>query len=158
MFRKILYPTDFSKSAQAAFEYVKKLKEAGTEEVVLIHVYDERYIDIHWEIESFIHETEPVEKVKHDVVKAMLKKNYNKLKELEKQLNDLGLKTEVIVDEGVPFEMIIKTAEEFNVSVIVMGSHGKSGFVEKMLGSTTGRVLQRSKIPMLIVKPQIDKR
>lgn len=158
MFRKILYPTDFSKSAQAAFEYVKKLKEAGTEEVVLIHVYDERYIDIHWEIESFIHETEPVEKVKHDVVKAMLKKNYNKLKELEKQLNDLGLKTEMIVDEGIPFEMIIKTAEEFNVSVIVMGSHGKSGFVEKMLGSTTGRVLQRSKIPMLIVKPPIDKR
>ena len=150
MFKKILYPTDFSESAQAAFEYVKKLKDAGTEEVVLLHVYDEKYIDIHWEIESF-------EKVKHDVVKALLKKNYNKLKELEKQLNDLGLKTEMIVDEGIPFEMITKTSEEFNVSIIVMGSHGERGFIEKILGSTTGRVLQRSKIPVLIVKPKMDK-
>jgi len=40
MFRKILYPTDFSKDAEKALEYVKKLKEAGTEEVVILHVID----------------------------------------------------------------------------------------------------------------------
>ena len=32
MFRKILYPTDFSAVAEKALEYVKKLKEAGTKE------------------------------------------------------------------------------------------------------------------------------
>jgi len=36
MFRKILYPTDFSDSANAALSYVKKLKEAGAEEVILL--------------------------------------------------------------------------------------------------------------------------
>ena len=157
MFKKILYPTDFSESAQAAFKYVKKLKDAGTEEVVLIHVYDERYIDVHWEIESFIHENEPVEKAKHDVIKTLLNKSYERLKELEKELNENGLKTELIVKEGTPYEIINKTAEELNVSIIVMGSHGERGFIEKMLGSTTGRVLQRSKIPVLIVKPPMDK-
>ena len=40
MFRKILYPTDFSKDAEKALEYVKKLKETGTEEVVILHVID----------------------------------------------------------------------------------------------------------------------
>ena len=40
MFRKILYPTDFSDCAMKALEYVKKLREAGAEEVVLVHVID----------------------------------------------------------------------------------------------------------------------
>ena len=82
MFRKILYPTDFSDSARSALDYVIKLKEAGAEEVVLLHVYDERDIDMHWQIEALAHETEPVEKARHDVVKLVLEKSYGKLKEL----------------------------------------------------------------------------
>ncbi len=158
MFRKILYPTDFSPSAKYALEYVKKLKEAGTEEVVLLHVYDERDIEVHWEVESEIHPEETVEKAKHDVVKKMLSKNYLKLKEIEDEIAHLGYKTELIVEEGIPFEKIVKTAEDLNVSVIVMGSHGVRGFLERMLGSTTGRVLQRSDIPVLVVKPPKEDR
>jgi hypothetical protein len=42
LFRKILYPTDFSDCAAKAQDYVKKLKDAGTEEVV--HVIEDRGI------------------------------------------------------------------------------------------------------------------
>jgi len=45
MFKKVLYPTDFSDCATKALEYVKKLREAGTEEVVLVHVIDVREIE-----------------------------------------------------------------------------------------------------------------
>ncbi|MHC1584157.1 MAG: universal stress protein, partial [Methanosarcinales archaeon] len=44
MFTKILYPTDFSDCSKKALEYVKKLKEAGTREVIVFHVIDERDI------------------------------------------------------------------------------------------------------------------
>jgi nucleotide-binding universal stress UspA family protein len=44
MFRKILYPADFSDCAVKVLEYVKKLKEAGTAEVVVAHVMDVRGI------------------------------------------------------------------------------------------------------------------
>ena len=154
MFKKILYPTDFSDSAKAALEYVKKLKEAGAEEVVLLHVYDKRNIDIHWEIESFIHEEEPIEKVKHDIIKAMLEKSYHKLKELEEELLEYGFKTELIVETGLPAELISKVANEINASLIVMGSHGERGIIDKILGSTTNKVLQNSNIPVLVVKPK----
>jgi len=44
MFTRILYPTDFSDCSEKALEYVKKLKEAGTREVIVFHVIGERDI------------------------------------------------------------------------------------------------------------------
>lgn len=152
MFRKILYPTDFSDSARAALDYVMKLKEAGTEEVILLHVYDERKIDIHWQIESELNPYEPVGRAKHDVLKHMLESSYPKLKELEKEIAHLSFKTELIVEEGIPYQKIVKVAGDMDVSLIVMGSHGERGFVEKILGSTTGRVVAYSSVPVLVVK------
>ena len=45
MFEKILYPTDFSDVSKKALEYVKKLKDAGTKEVIVLHVIDEREME-----------------------------------------------------------------------------------------------------------------
>lgn len=42
MFCRVLHPTDFSDCANAAFSVVKRLRGAGTEEVLLLHVQDER--------------------------------------------------------------------------------------------------------------------
>ena len=44
MFRRILHPTDFSKPADEAYQLVETLRAAGTREVVLIHVQDERIL------------------------------------------------------------------------------------------------------------------
>jgi hypothetical protein len=43
MFRKILFPTDFSNVATRALEFVKQLKDSGAEEVVLLNVLEEKY-------------------------------------------------------------------------------------------------------------------
>ncbi len=154
MFRKILYPTDFSPSAKGALEYIKKLKDAGTEEVILLHVYDERNIEIHWEVESELHPDESIERAKHDVVKKMLEKSYAKLKELEDEIAHLNFKTELIVEEGIPYQKIIEVAKQNDVSLIVMGSHGERGIVEKLFGSTTGRVIAHGDTTVLVAKPR----
>ena len=153
MFRKILYPTDFSKPARVALQYVNKLREAGAEEVVLLHVYDERNIDLYWEIEASYKE-KPPERVKHDIIKRMLEKSYTKLEEIEEGLKEVGLKTQLVVIEGIPWKGIVKVAEDLDVSLIVMGSHGERGFLEKLIGSTTERVLRESNVPVLVVRPQ----
>jgi len=156
MFRKILYPTDFSASSFAALQYVKKLKEAGAEEVILLHVFDERDIDLHWEIEEDLHPEETVGRAKHDVVKGLLEKRYNRLKELESELGAEGFQTELVVVEGVPYREIVKTADDMAVSLIVMGSHGERGLVEKLVGSTTSRVISHTNVPVLVVRPRSD--
>ena len=43
MFRKVLFPTDFSVVSRKALEYVKELKELGTEEIVLLNVIRNQY-------------------------------------------------------------------------------------------------------------------
>ena len=45
MFKKILYPTDFSDVSMKAFEFVKQLKTTGAEEVVILHVIDKKSVD-----------------------------------------------------------------------------------------------------------------
>jgi nucleotide-binding universal stress UspA family protein len=45
MFEKILYPTDFSDVSKKAMDFIKQLKGAGTKEVVVFHVIDERILD-----------------------------------------------------------------------------------------------------------------
>lgn len=153
MFKRVLYPTDFSASTSAALAYVKRLREAGAEEVILLHVYDERNIDLYWEIEAE-YRREPPERVKHEVVKKMLEKSCRRLKRIEKELRETGFKTEVVVIEGVPWQKIVETARDMSVSLIVMGSHGERGFMERIVGSTTGRVLVHSPVPVLVVKPK----
>jgi len=51
MFTKILYPTDFSKNAEKAFEYVKKLQCTGNAEVVITHIIEKRKF---WNIDSYV--------------------------------------------------------------------------------------------------------
>ena len=45
MFKKILYPTDFSDVAKSALDFVKQLKDAGAQEVVVLHVIDKSSLD-----------------------------------------------------------------------------------------------------------------
>jgi nucleotide-binding universal stress UspA family protein len=46
MFRKVLCPTDFSEVAGKAVRYLKQLKDAGMEEVLVLHVIDVRHLHI----------------------------------------------------------------------------------------------------------------
>ena len=56
------------------------------------------------------------------------------------------------VRRGNPVEEIIKSAEEHNCDLIVMGTHGQGTLADVMLGSTARRVIRRSKIPVLVVR------
>ena len=150
MFKKILYPTDFSDCCAHAFEYVKRLKGAGTEEVVLLHVLDERELEmigegVAWagkDVEQFLRETR--EKLKE--------KAKGRLEGLKGELEEQGLRVRVEIKEGIPFREIIEVADEEGVSLIVIGSHGKSMVREMLLGSVSEKVARKAKQPVLIVK------
>jgi nucleotide-binding universal stress UspA family protein len=57
-----------------------------------------------------------------------------------------------VIDGHVVHEGIVDTAEAIAADLIVMGSHGRSGIEKLLLGSVTQRVLQDSKVPVLVVK------
>ncbi|MDO9098890.1 MAG: universal stress protein, partial [Candidatus Methanoperedens sp.] len=63
-----------------------------------------------------------------------------------------GLEVERNTVEGHPAEEIIKYAEKNSISLIVMGTLGKSGLDRFLLGSVAEKVVRNSKIPVLIVR------
>jgi nucleotide-binding universal stress UspA family protein len=53
---------------------------------------------------------------------------------------------------GVPADVIVRTARTRRAALIVMGTHGRSGFSRFLLGSVASRVVATSPCPVLTVR------
>lgn len=73
------------------------------------------------------------------------------LEEVRSAVKDL-LYAVVEIRQGSPAETILEAAEEKGCDLIMMGSRGLSGLKELMLGSVSHAVVQKSPIPVLIIK------
>jgi nucleotide-binding universal stress UspA family protein len=147
MFRKVLYPTDFSDVAGKALSYLKQLKDAGTEEVVILHVVDARYIhrDLHIPMNYALDEFSALEE--KYAIQAQ-----DATDSLAETLTDMGFKVRVRIEKGIPFKEILRVESEEDVSLIVIGSHGRSNVEEMLLGSVSEKVIRKAKKPVLVVK------
>ena len=60
-------------------------------------------------------------------------------------------KIELTVLEGPDDEKIVEESERSDASLIVVGSHGRSGIERLLVGSVSNRVLSRSRVPVLVI-------
>lgn len=58
------------------------------------------------------------------------------------------------VETGVPYNSIVRKAEDENADLIVMSTHGRTGINQLMLGSVTAKVVARALCPVLSIRPQ----
>lgn len=63
-----------------------------------------------------------------------------------------GIKLEALTMKGEPYEVIVKTAEQKNAGLIVVGSHGRTGLERLLMGSVTERVIGHAGCAVLVVK------
>ncbi|NUQ83181.1 MAG: universal stress protein [Anaerolineales bacterium] len=138
LFRRVLHPTDFSDCADAAFQVVKRLKAAGTQEVIVLHVQDDRVMKLR-----------PPEQLaefdRHDT---------ERLQALCKKLSMFGLQAQPVLRHGIPFKEALKVADEMDVSLIALGSHGYSAVREMLAGSTLENVARLSRQAVVVVRSQ----
>lgn len=142
MFRRILYPYDFSDVSRKAVDYIKKLREAGTEEVIVLHVVDSRacralFYDTNRSLKA---ETELFRKASTDI------------RPVVEELQAGGFIVRVRIETAIPSQEILRVEEEENPSLIVMGSHGKSNIEEMLLGSVSEAVVRKASGPVLVIK------
>lgn len=145
MFEKILFPTDFSDVSKKAHAYIKQLKEAGAKEVVVMHVIDQR------EVESFSQHAAREFDVK-EVEKKRDQYTREQLKTIKGELQESGFKVKVRTERGIPFTEILRVEQEEGISLIVLGSHGKSVVKEMLLGSVSEKVIRKSSKPVLVIR------
>lgn len=77
--------------------------------------------------------------------------DYRKLADLTASLRDAGIDAELIFGAGSPVDKILAAAEEHQVDLIVLGSHGRGALVELLAGSVAKAVLTRAGRPTLII-------
>ncbi len=135
IFKRILYPTDWSAYALATLQYFKKLKGAPIEEIVVVHIMDEKAMKL-----------QPYEKFKE-----FEREDIDRLEKTRKELEELGFKVKTRLEVGNPRSDLIKIAKEEDITMIIIGTHGK-GFVKSILwGSVSRNLVEYSEKPVLII-------
>ncbi len=152
MFKKVLFPTDFSKGAENAIKKFAKENQLKIKEFILLYIIDRDIIDEFMNGYSLLYDSEKKELA--DVERRFIQKAKEDLKREKRNLQKYisADKFKTIVKIGIPYEEIIKTADEEKVSVILLPSHGKLTFSHEVFGSVTMRVLRKTKRAVLFIK------
>jgi nucleotide-binding universal stress UspA family protein len=145
MFGKILYPTDFSDVSKKALDFIKQLKKAGGKEVIILHILDEREIENISRYAKAYLDDEEVEKTREEAARK-------EAEQMKKELTKSGFDVKVRIEKGIPFRDILRVEHEENVSVVILGSHGKSCITEMFLGSVSENVIRKSDKPVLVIR------
>ena len=132
--RHILVPMDGSAVAECALPFAAAVGKALSARITLLRVL-----------------TAPsghVDPVEWELVRA---EAHGQLARFDHQLAASGLRSSVAVLEGRPAEQIVHFAQEHQVDLIVLSSHGEGGLTGWMLSSTVQKVVARTQSSILIV-------
>jgi nucleotide-binding universal stress UspA family protein len=138
--RTILHPTDFSPGSKVAFEYACDLARDYDARLVVLHAFG------------------PAVPIGSEGV--ILSEDVDELRGFaQKELQELRptnptLRIEHVLREGPTVNTVVETARELAADLIVMGTHGHTGFRRLILGSVAEEVLRHAPCPVLTVKEQ----
>ncbi len=150
--KNILVPTDFSNNAYAALFYVSKLFAEETTQITILHSFEDEVSKL----------TSRVDIGRSDVVIEKLFKHAdedgkNLLRKLELDVNNKAHTYDVISTPAPLIRTINKLVTTEGVDLAVMGSKGRTGAEEVLMGSTTAKVIQSLQgCPLLVVPRQVD--
>ena len=149
MFKKILFPTDFSDPSKRALGYLKELKESGAREIVVLHVIEDKEIPVFLGLD----EGDAISGAQLEKTLGIIEENAKQgTSAIADELKALGFEVKVRIEKGTAFREILRAEEEEEVCGIVIGSHGK-GFVKGiLLGSVSEKIIRKCKKPILVIK------
>ncbi len=142
---RILIPTDFSETSLLAIDHGAYLAGLFNAEIILLHVIEENWQSINV-IEPSLAIVD-MEKVRDFASR--------KLDEIAKTISGKhAVRIQKMVSEGTIAHEIVRVAKENTADLIMMGTHGVSGFKEFFAGSNTYRVVTLSQCPVFSVQAQ----
>ncbi len=142
--KNIIVPVDFSNHSEYALKTAALLAQKNDATIYALHMLDMQEMSLS-ESEVYLHEKTAfflklAEKRFHD----FLKKEYLK-----------NIKVVPIIKHYKVFKEVDAIAKEVNADLIIMGSHGASGFKEFFIGSNTQKVIRHANVPVLVIKNEM---
>ena len=142
----LLVPTDFSENAGKALALAKEVARGSSAALHLIHVVEPVVYPADWSYAQ----------VGFADIEQELQTNAEKeLETLGDKLRTEGFTIVTSVRRGRASDEICNYATEVGISIIAIGTHGRSGLEHFLFGSTTERVLRKSPCPVLSVRQDL---
>lgn len=142
---RILCPVDLSEFSRDALHHAVALAKRYEAKVTVFHVYSapQPLVPVtgmpgNVPLLPPVHPDEVTEHVRRFCVTS---------------LGDTGESVEIIVKEGNATKEIVKLAEQLPADLLVLGTHGRSGFERLFLGSVTEKVLRSTRVPVMTIPP-----
>ncbi len=152
--KKLLFPTDFSDTANNAFVYALHFAKAAESEIFVLHVFEKPVF-------SSLYEGRP--ELVEDVYTNIQLTEFDRFKEevarmhkvaKEYAMQDVSMK--FLFEEGELQHVIRNIVRKEHIDMITMGTNGASGFSKKFWGTNTVNTIQAMEVPILSV-PQAAK-
>src|SRR5438445_3472206 len=143
---RILLPTDFSGCANYALPYAAAIARTTKAQIICVHVVEPVVPAVGY---TGLAEPMPIADISEQLEDSA-ERQLPKLAECEECA---GLDTEEIIVHGDAAAEIVCVAEEQEVDLIVISSHGRTGLGRMIFGSTAEAVVRHASCPVLVVKP-----
>src|SRR5260370_37327887 len=144
MFQRILVPLDGSPLAEQALPIAARIARATGGTVVLLHV-----APLHVEYGPYLAQAPSFSEV---VLQEELAHAESYLARVANANDFVGIKTEMETIFGIPAQTILTFAHIRKVDLIVMCSHGYTGFKRWAVGSVARKIVQQSAAPVLLLR------
>ncbi|HSL52153.1 MAG TPA: universal stress protein [Candidatus Deferrimicrobiaceae bacterium] len=142
--RRILHPTDFSKASSGAFKRAVDMAKGNRAELLLVHVLAPAVPVV---ADGYISP-----QVYEDMANATRAYGQKHLDALVRKAKQAGARVRGLLLEGIPHERIAQAARSRKADLVVIGTHGRTGFAKLFLGSVASRVLTVAPCPVLTVR------
>lgn len=144
-YKRILVAVDGSKTSQVAFKEALHLAKAYRAKLYILHVIERLPDHVAYAINVQEYQTSA-----HENAMQLLKK-FSQLAIKQKIPYETKL-IEIINFKETVAKKILKTIKSLKADVLVMGTHGRTGFSRFMLGSVAEELLKTSPIPLLVTR------
>ena len=142
-FTKILTAIDFSENSECAFDYALTQATQFNAELTIIHVINEP-VDLRGFYVPHISFEQLEKEIEESAVKMMETFCNSRLGTFS------NYKTAIVT--GIPYDEITAAAARIDASLIVLGTHGRTGLDRLLFGSTAERVVRSASCPVLTVR------
>lgn len=147
--KKLLFPTDFSETANNAFIYALNLANELRAELYVLNTYVLPMLSAthagHPELVSQVYENYELNSFEH------YKANVAKLRVICEEQNITTVPLFFLFENGTVTGNVVKIVESEQIDLIIMGTNGASGLAKSIIGTNTVSVIKSVKIPVLSV-------
>lgn len=141
---KILVPTDLSPLSLIALEYANSIAETYDAKVYLVYVCEQ--VPSEKKQKKFPEVREQFKEYK--------KKIRDDLKKIAIEKLTLVEDVEIVILQGNPYKEILKFVVDNGIGLVIIASHGRTGFSHLLMGSVAEKIVRYMPVPVLTVKPE----